>query len=84
LKLQSIEGTLDCFFNGLALNLLKDFAATVYTELLDNGEPSERVGRKATGLTLPLQGRHGSRAAEGNGRILRGSTDCPKFMIHGG
>jgi hypothetical protein len=36
-----------------------------FTELLDNGKPFERMGRKAAGLNLLFSGRHGSRAAEG-------------------
>ena len=38
---------------------------TVYTELLDNGKPPERMGRKAAGLNLLVSGRQGSRAVEG-------------------
>ena len=49
----------------IGIIIAEDIFATVYTELLDNGKPPERLGRKATGLNLLLLRRHGNRAAEG-------------------
>ena len=54
----------------------------VRLQALDMGEPFERTGRKATGLTPRLRRGYGSRAAEGAwmlGKRFGGSHICEGY-----